>query len=491
MKAIYVLFIIYLFSVSNIQSSIDFSSSGTGYTVSENEVTISGGETYDLEGSQTNKQITVSKSCILNLNSFSLTNSGTLTPLLIKENQAVTLVLTGSSTLQDSSTNEAEGTIYLESGASLIISGTGTLNLVPNKLLAINGTDATSLTINDGATINIESSSSNSGGVYLRSFITFNNAKFTYTSSTGENHAIDSEGTIKLVKGTYSLTSGNGKGIQSENELYIGEKNGDESDLSLTINTSNEGIEAKKIEIYSGKMVINAEEDGINAASSGTDCDETVQCSGNCACYITFEGGFLTLTSGEDGIDSNGDITISGGKIIVFSASNSEDQPIDQDGLLTISGGTVLAAGSSSMGGVSATTTQTAKAYSGTINKGGKIIASETSGTEIISVTAPKEANYLYFNHANDFSITLDGTQLSMTTASSGQSGPGSQGGPGDQGGQDGPGGQGGQDGPGGQGGQDGPGSQGGQDGPGDQGGQDVPGGQGGQYLKLYQKIAL
>ena len=125
---------IFFFSLSEIKSAIDFTASGTGYTVSGDVVTISGGGTYDLENSQTNKNIIVSKSCTLNLNSFSLTNSGSLTPILVSASQTLTLVLSGSSTLQDSSTNEKEGIIYLESGASLIILGTGSLKLSPNKM---------------------------------------------------------------------------------------------------------------------------------------------------------------------------------------------------------------------------------------------------------------------------------------------------------------------------------------------------------------------
>ena len=42
-----------------------------------------------------------------------------------------------------------------------------------------------------------------------------------------------------------------------ENNLYIGEESGDNSDLTLTINTSNEGIQAEIIEIYSGNITIN------------------------------------------------------------------------------------------------------------------------------------------------------------------------------------------------------------------------------------------
>ena len=255
MKAIFLLLIAYLFSFSLSSTTISFSTSGDGYTVSDGVVTITSEGTYDISSiSETDKKIIVSSSCTLNLDSFKLTNSGTLTPILIKSGKQLSLVLSGESTLTDSSTNENDGTIYLESGASLIISGTGTLNINPNKLMAINGTESTSLTVNDGPTIKITSTSTNAGGVYLRTSITFNNAIFTYSCTNGENHAIDSEGTIKLVKGTYTIDSGSGKGIQSEGYLYIGEENGNDSDLTLKINTNDEGIEAKKIEINSGNI---------------------------------------------------------------------------------------------------------------------------------------------------------------------------------------------------------------------------------------------
>jgi len=431
MKKKYLYVLIYLISITGIQSStvISFDSSGDGYTLNEDKTvaTISNTGTYDLSGSLTDKKIIASSSCTINLNSVILSNSGSLTPILIDENQEVELVLSGESTLTDSSSNENDGTIYLQNGASLIISGEGTLNINPNKLMAINGTNNTSLTVNDGITINIESSLSNAGGIYLRNTITFSNAIYTYNCPNGTNHAIDTEGEVRLIKGTFTLTSGEGKGIQTENYLYIGEENGNDSDLELTIITSNEGIEGKKIIIYSGTINIQAEEDGINAASSGDDCDETIQCSGNCACYIDFKGGYLYLTSGEDGLDANGDISITGGKIVVFAASSGSDQPIDQDGLLTISGGTVLAAGSSSMNGVSATTNQTAKTYTGSISAGAEFLATDSSNNEILSLTFPKAATYFYFNYATSFTIIIDNIEITLTDAGQNQGSPGDQ----------------------------------------------------------------
>ena len=398
MRQKYVLIMIFFFSLSEIKSAIDFTASGTGYTVSGDVVTISGGGTYDLENSQTNKKIIVSKSCTLNMNTFSLKNSGSLTPILISASQTLTLVLTGKSTLEDSATNEFDGIIYLQKGASLIISGTGSLEFTPNKLMAINGTDSTSLTVNDGATLNVHTFLSNGGGIYLRSSIIFNNARYTCTA---RKNAIDSEGTIKLIKGQYSLTSETGKGIQSENELFFGEENGNEKDLYIVIKTNDKCIKAKKIVIYSGNLGIETVGDGIIVDS------------------LTYKGGFLGIISNGDGISANGDIKISGGLINIYSGTNSDVQPIEQNGLLEITGGTVLATGVSSMAKVTASTTQKEKIYRGRILAGGDLIAKETGGNKITAITVPKTIYYLYFNHANDFVITLNGNQLPLIEASS------------------------------------------------------------------------
>ena len=124
----------------NIQSStsISFTSKGEGYTVSDNIVTISNEGTYDLSGEQTNAKIIISASCTLNLNSFSIFNIEELTPIVINPNKEVNIILTGESSLTDSSTNENDETIYLQSGASLTISGNGSLNKYPNKFMVIN-----------------------------------------------------------------------------------------------------------------------------------------------------------------------------------------------------------------------------------------------------------------------------------------------------------------------------------------------------------------
>ena len=400
--------------------TIDFSStlsSGTGYSVSDNTVTISSDGTYTLQGTNTNKNIIVSSSATLILNSLSLTSTGSLTPLIIDSSNSVSLTLTGTSTLTDSSSNENEGVIYLRSGASLTISGSGTLNLSPNKNMAINGTDSTSLTV-DGGNIVVSSSTSGVGGIYLRKLITFNDGTYKYTANSGTKHAIDSEGNITIKKGTYTISSGSGKGIQTEKYLYLGQTSSDNSDLTINIDTSNEGIEAEIIEVYSGTITIDADEDGINAA--GDDCDQEGTCKGNCKCYMSFSGGEIDVNAGEDGLDSNGDITISGGKIIVYGASSGIDQPIDQDGRITITGGTLFAAGSNEMGGVSATNSQQYLTYTNTIASGKTITITDSSNNQVLSLNNKKEVKYVYFTSSGSgFTLNVGDSSSSTTSTNS------------------------------------------------------------------------
>ena len=107
-----ILYLTYLITVKS--TTISFSSSGTGYTLTENTVTINTDGDYDLTNSYTNKQIVISSSSTLNLNSFSLINSNTLTPIIISSTKNVELILSGESTLQDSSSNLNDGVIYLK-----------------------------------------------------------------------------------------------------------------------------------------------------------------------------------------------------------------------------------------------------------------------------------------------------------------------------------------------------------------------------------------
>lgn len=53
--------------------------------------------------------------------------------------------------------------------------------------------------------------------------------------------------------------------------------------------------------------------------------------------------------AGSDGIDSNGDLNVSGGEIYVSGPTSDGDSALDYDGAATVTGGTIVAAGYSGM----------------------------------------------------------------------------------------------------------------------------------------------
>ena len=140
-----------LYIKSQTSTQISFTNPGTSYSISGNTVTITTAGTYELSGSETNKPIIIASSSKIYLNSFSLINNNNLTPIIINSNYNIELILQGESTLQDSSTNSNNAVIYLQTSSTLTISGTGTLNINPNKQLALFGQSGSNLIGNDAA----------------------------------------------------------------------------------------------------------------------------------------------------------------------------------------------------------------------------------------------------------------------------------------------------------------------------------------------------
>lgn len=64
---------------------------------------------------------------------------------------------------------------------------------------------------------------------------------------------------------------------------------------------------------------------------------------------VTVNGGELTIQAGGDGVDSNGDLTVTGGETYVFGPVSDGDGSLDFAGTGTIAGGVVMCTGSSGM----------------------------------------------------------------------------------------------------------------------------------------------
>lgn len=95
-----------------------------------------------------------------------------------------------------------------------------------------------------------------------------------------------------------------------------------------------EGLEATWVQINGGEISISASDDGINGAAKSSAYTPTIE----------INGGSLTIVMGAgdtDGIDSNGNLVITGGTVDV-TAQN----PFDYDGSASCTGGTLIVNGS-------------------------------------------------------------------------------------------------------------------------------------------------
>ena len=155
---------------------------------------------------------------------------------------------------------------------------------------------------------------------------------------------------------------------------------------NITIPSCYEGLEAVDITIAGGVIDIMPTDDGINANGNGNNS------------VIRIIDGDITIInpSGRDadGLDSNGDIYIEGGKVFISVSENGRNYALDygseNGGKCVISGGTVIACGSSAMAeGFDVSSPQGFLMYNTTATGDTTIILKDSSGNELISEKIP------------------------------------------------------------------------------------------------------
>lgn len=314
-------------------AQVTFSDSGittsaaAGLTVQGTTLTITQSGAYALSGSCSDGSIVVEKGVSdvhLVLNGLNLTAKETAPIVCGKETQVTIEVSAGTeNTLADTpqnntntgKTNAENAVIKCKDGSQVVLCGEGTLHIQANGKNGIKSGTASqnnkeaSLTIRE-LTLNIEAP---------------------------VNDAINAEMLLNVESGTLTISAG-GDALHSDDLLNIGSRN--TQGPTIVINECNEGLEGAQVNVYSGDVTIHSTDDCINAANG--DLSEY-------SFQLNIFGGKIRADSSEgDGFDSNGDLTISGGDVEVWTANRSDNEPLDADGTVTVSGGTVLAVGGSS-----------------------------------------------------------------------------------------------------------------------------------------------
>lgn len=132
---------------------------------------------------------------------------------------------------------------------------------------------------------------------------------------------------IDINGGSLTLTSGDGA-IHSDENLHV---NGGH----ITVSHSREALEGTTIDITGGTLQLMATDDAINAATDLKDITPS----------LTISNGTLLIQSEGDGIDVNGNFTMTGGEVTIFASPDDQNMVIDYDLNFRLEGGTLVGAG--------------------------------------------------------------------------------------------------------------------------------------------------
>ncbi len=213
------------------------------------------------------------------------------------------------------------------------------------------------------------------------------------TSGTDAIHAGNGEDTEKgfvyIENGTLQISAGD-DGIHADNVLLIAGGN-------IGITKSYEGLEALAIEIQDGEISLVSDDDGLNAAggndNSGGWNDMFASQDG---ALIHIAGGHLSVNAAGDGIDSNGDLYMTGGNVYVSGPTNSGNGALDYNGTAQITGGVLMAVGASGMAqNFSESSTQGAVLVNANTNQaaGTEVNLLDSEGNVLVNYTSEKSFN--------------------------------------------------------------------------------------------------
>ena len=124
---------------------------------------------------------------------------------------------------------------------------------------------------------------------------------------------------------------------------------------------------------------------------------------------ITITGGEIHVNASGDGLDSNGDIEISGGTVYVYGPTSNGNGSLDYENNAVITGGTVIMAGSSgmAMNFGSESTQGSILASAGNASAGTAVKLTDSSGNVIAEFTPTVSFQTVVISTPD---ITSDGT---------------------------------------------------------------------------------
>ncbi len=386
-------------------------------------VTISAAGTYRLQGELTGQVVVDSDTdgvVRLVLDGATIT-SGTTSAINVADAGSVVVVLADGSdnTLSDATTYEDDSedapTGALYSSADLTIGGSGALTVHGNANNGIVGKDGLVLT---GGSITVTSVDD---GIIGKDYLVVSDGTVVVDAVDdglkSDNTTDPGTGFVLLEGGTVQVASQD-DGIKGVQVLVTGG--------TVDVTGSTEALEGSLVVIDRGDLELHSADDGINVASSDDSAATDGRAGGgmeaDSSLHLHINGGTVEVWSSGDGLDSNGDATITGGDITVYGPTSEGNGALDVNRTLDITGGTLIATGSAGM--MVAPSTDSPQSWIATAltdagAAGSALTITDTDGDEVAAYTVEKDYASVVYSSAGiepgaTYTVTVDGTAIDV-----------------------------------------------------------------------------
>ena len=299
-----------------------------------------------------------------------------------------------------------------------------------------------------GGTLSLTSTGAGGKGINVDGALTAKGGTMTIKTS-GNAVVASSSGTISTISSSQQLDryksdyKSSPKGIKIDGAITIS----DNAVISVTTTgAGGEGIESKtNINITGGQVTVNASDDAINSSYN----DATKGTSG--AGDLTISGYVYARSTGNDGIDANGNCYIKGGLVYAIGTTSPEvaiDANSEEQKKLYVTGGTIIA-----IGGLESGSSLTQSCYStSSWNKntwyamtvgsetfafqtpssgGSTLVVSGASQPTLKSGVTVSSGTKIFDGAGYTDATVTGGSSVNLSSYTGGGSGPGGGGGPG------------------------------------------------------------
>ncbi len=236
----------------------------------------------------------------------------------------------GDALKSDNDSLETKGFINIKNGTFKLNSANGD-GITASKVTTIEGGNF-DITTGGGSEVELDSLGPSTKGIKGTQGVKIMGGTFLINS---QDNSIHSSKTVEILGGDFTIYTGN-RALKADSMLTI-------IDGNFDVKEAFKGISSHRLKIKNGNISINSRNDCLKA-TLGEDITE------NDGSLIEISGGTLLLSTEKgDAVDSNGNIEILGGTLVLQGSQTIPDDAISHRSIFIISGGNLFAVGASTL----------------------------------------------------------------------------------------------------------------------------------------------